>query len=458
MICGVHPNCSNSPAKALTKIGPLFDSSSSHSEHTRASLAEATRICARLRDSGHVAYFAGGCVRDALLGREPKDFDVATDATPDRIREIFGKRKTLAYGASFGVIGVLPAKHARQSQGSAHPTRRSSNPQPTEVATFRSDGEYSDGRRPDKVHFGDAEHDALRRDFTINGLFFDPAEEKVIDFVGGQADLAARRLRTIGAADERFEEDKLRMLRAVRFATTLGFELDPATKSEIIARSGEISVVSAERIGAEMRRIVVSVHAPCGLELLIQCGLDRLIMPQMKLADPQRLVDYLGHRDTLAFESSMALILLAIAKHPDAPSLEKLAQTMTDRWRLSGEETRRITVAASQWPILADAHQRSWSDVQPMLIDRDVDFVFQVASAITNSESRSRAGLELCRRALEGSVDDLDPKPLITGETLRAEGYEPGPDYRRLLQAVRDAQLNGQITTTAEAIKLISRL
>ncbi|QEF99927.1 tRNA nucleotidyltransferase/poly(A) polymerase [Stieleria maiorica] len=436
----------------MTKIGPLFDSASDHSRETQASLAEAIRICARLRERGHVAYFAGGCVRDALLGREPKDFDVATDATPDRVREIFGRRNTLAFGASFGVIGVLPEKRRDRS------TESLDHVHPTEVATFRSDGEYSDGRRPDKVHYGDAKHDALRRDFTINGLFFDPAEEKVIDFVGGQVDLAARRLQTIGAADQRFEEDKLRMLRAVRFATTLGFELDPATKAEIVARAPEIAVVSAERIGAEMRRIVVSMHAPRGLELLIESGLDRLILPEIHFVDPACLVNHLGHRDALAFDSSMALILYLISENPAAPPLESLIDQITQRWRLSGEESRRITAATRRWPIIAGAHQRTWSQVQPTLVDRDADCVLQVAAAITCAEELPQAGVDLARKARSWPREQLDPQPLLTGDALRAAGYQPGPQFRSWLQAARDAQLDGQITTPEEALALVERL
>ncbi len=405
-----------------------------------------------MRERGHVAYFAGGCVRDALLGREPKDFDVATDATPDRVREIFGRRNTLAFGASFGVIGVLPEKRRKAS------TKIHDHVHPTEVATFRSDGEYSDGRRPDKVHYGDAKHDALRRDFTINGLFFDPAEEKVIDYVGGQVDLAARRLQTIGAADQRFEEDKLRMLRAVRFATTLGFELDPATKTEIVARAPEIAVVSAERIGAEMRRIVVSMHAPRGLELLIESGLDRLILPEIRFVDPASLVNHLGHRDALAFDSSMALILYLISESPAAPPLDSLIGQITQRWRLSGEETRRITAATRRWPIIADAHQRTWSQVQPTLVDRDADCVLQVAAAITCAEQLPQAGVDLARKARSWPREQLDPEPLLTGDALRAAGYQPGPQFRSWLQAARDAQLDGQITTTEEALALVERL
>ncbi|MCS7469061.1 CCA tRNA nucleotidyltransferase [Stieleria sp. ICT_E10.1] len=443
------PETSSFHGKPLTKIGPLFDTNSDHSLQTRASFAEATRICARLHERGHVAYFAGGCVRDALLGREPKDFDVATDATPDRVREIFGKRKTLAFGASFGVIGVLPEKRTDDSWA------KLDHIHPTEVATFRSDGEYSDGRRPDKVHYGDAKHDAQRRDFTINGLFFDPAEEKVIDYVGGQVDLAARRLRTIGAADQRFEEDKLRMLRAVRFATTLGFELDAATKAEIVHRADEIAVVSAERIGAEMRRIVVSIHAPRGLELLIECGLDRWILPELRFAEPSSLVNYLGHRQSLDFESSMALILYVIAENPASSPIGALVKQLSHQWRLSSEETRRITAAAKRWSIIADAQQRKWSVVQPTLVDRDAECVFHVAAAITCAKEMPQAGVDLCRKALAWPEEQLNPKPLLTGDMLRAAGHQPGPQFRTWLQAARDAQLDGQITTGEEALAMI---
>lgn len=409
-------------------------------------MVEATRICARLRECGHIAYFAGGCVRDALLGREPKDFDVATDATPDRVREIFGKRKTLSFGASFGVIGVLPPQDA------------GTRGQPTEVATFRSDGEYSDGRRPDKVHYGDAMHDAMRRDFTINGLFFDPAEEKVIDYVGGQNDLVARRLRTIGAAEERFHEDKLRMLRAVRFATTLGFELEPTTKAEIIARADEITVVSAERIGAEMRRIVESLFAPRGLELLVDCGLDQLILPEIRSAAPEKLLSYLGHRKSLSFDSSMALIVLAIGEQHSTSELESLIDEGSTRWRLSCEETRRIAEGVNRWRLVATAHQQPWSAVQPRLIDRDIDCVMQVAEAVCNAEQMDLAGVQRCHAALQLPHQQLDPQPLITGQTLQKAGYKPGPEFRHWLQAVRDAQLDGVISTEAAALEMIAAL
>lgn len=441
----------------MTKFGPLFQSNRELSIETRDSYVEAIRICAQLRQAGHVAYFAGGCVRDALLGRQPKDFDVATDATPDRVREIFGQRKTLAFGASFGVIAVLPSRQKKSDQpggvgGGVRQVR-----QPTEVATFRSDGQYSDGRRPDKVHYGDAEHDAMRRDFTINGLFFDPVSERVIDFVGGLDDLDARLLRTIGAAEERFEEDKLRMLRAARFATTLGLSLDPATKTEMTRRADEIAVVSAERIGAEMRRIVVSVHAKRGLDLLGECGLDRLILPQLPAASPDKLECFLDSRQAHRFDSSMALILIAIADDSLTPSVETLISQLAKRWRLSNDETRRITTAVRHWPLIASAQDRKWSTVQPLLIDRDVDCVIEVAAAVAVANEIDLSGITLCRDAVRWPIEQLDPPPLITGQTLQEAGFRPGPKFREWLQIARDAQLDGQISTQSEALSLIQQ-
>lgn len=244
---------------------------------------EALRIIEALTEAGFVAYLAGGCVRDALLGRVPKDFDVATNATPQSVRQVFGRRNTLAFGASFGVIGVLPVDKR-------HPAETL---EPTEVATFRSDGIYSDGRHPDSVQFGDAKEDALRRDFTINGLFYDPHAEAVIDFVDGQVDLQNGILRTIGESSQRFGEDKLRMLRAIRFATTLGFKIDPATFSGIQRHADEINLVSAERIGGELRFILQAPAAASGLQQIEQSGLGRQILPEFSGVDQHILPAHL---------------------------------------------------------------------------------------------------------------------------------------------------------------------
>nr|MBA2242434.1 CCA tRNA nucleotidyltransferase [Chthoniobacterales bacterium] len=219
-------------------------------------------IVSRLRAHRHVAFFAGGCVRDLLRGEVPKDIDIATDARPEAVQKIFAR--TYAVGAHFGVIVVL--EHALHF----------------EVATFRSDGAYLDGRRPTEVHFATAGEDAARRDFTINGMFFDPEAEKVIDFVGGRADLEARLIRAIGDPTQRFVEDRLRMLRAVRFATTLGFEIESGTWAALRERAASIGEISAERIREELVRIFLSPHRARGWDLLDESGLMHAVLPELE--------------------------------------------------------------------------------------------------------------------------------------------------------------------------------
>src|SRR5688572_21466071 len=214
---------------------------------------DALAVVRRLRDAGHVAYFAGGCVRDQLLGLDPKDYDVATDAPPDRVRQLFSN--TQAVGAAFGVILV---RH-RKSQ--------------IEVATFRTDGKYVDGRRPEGVVFTTAEEDAKRRDFTINGMFYDPVEERVIDYVGGQADLKHKLLRAIGNPDERFEEDHLRMLRAVRFAARFDLAVEPATGDAIKRHADHLPRISPERIAEELRWMLGDPSRRRAWPLLWELGL-----------------------------------------------------------------------------------------------------------------------------------------------------------------------------------------
>ena len=250
----------------------LFDHSLSpyrkvNHESPMNSRAFAIEVVQQLQQAGYQALWAGGCVRDQLLGLTPKDYDVATAATPDQVRDVFGHKRTLAIGASFGVITVLGPRSA----------------DPIEVATFRRDGGYSDGRRPDAVEYTDAKEDALRRDFTINGMFYDPAADQVIDFVGGQEDLAAKRIRAIGVADQRIEEDKLRMLRGVRFAAKHRFEIEDCTLQAIQRRATEISVVSKERIGAEMQRMLADPNRATAVKLLRETKLLAEVIPEGQL-------------------------------------------------------------------------------------------------------------------------------------------------------------------------------
>ncbi|TWU60821.1 tRNA nucleotidyltransferase/poly(A) polymerase [Rubripirellula tenax] len=401
--------------------------------------AEALRIIDCLRQSGFEAVLAGGCVRDALLGKQPKDYDVATNATPDAVRQVFGKRSTLAFGASFGVIGVLPPRGDRSPDETV---------QPTEVATFRSDGEYSDGRRPDSVHYGNAEQDALRRDFTINGLFYDPISDQVIDYVNGVKDLQAGLLRTIGNPHLRFGEDKLRLLRAVRFTTTLGFKIDPTTRQAIRLHARDLPLVSGERIGAEMRRVFTAPSFVDGLRHLIDCHLDEVVLPELVSVDLDSLKttsDHLARRD---FPIVMACFLI----HADAP--EHALQSITQRWKLSNEEVRRVTAAITHHETVIHADRLAWSTVQPCLTDRDADVIIEVATAITHQRGHDVNGLSIARKALTLPADELNPPPLLTGDVLRSLGIPAGPQYKAILQAVRDAQLDGTIRTRDEAIAM----
>lgn len=412
---------------------------------------EAIRIIDELRRAGYVALLAGGCVRDGLLGRQPKDFDVATNAVPDQVRRVFGRRSTLAFGASFGVIGVQPP---RGGEWSGHVT---------EVATFRSDGEYSDGRRPDSVTFGDARADALRRDFTINGLFYDPSSESVIDYVGGQEDLKRGILKTIGSADDRFDEDKLRMLRAVRFATTTRFTLDSETRAAIKVHADTIDQVSGERIGAEIRRILASPNAIDGLGLLVDTGLNRMVWPLLNGETIDAIAPIHRCRSLDSFEGTLAICLSVVDD-----SAESLRRRRSG-WRLSNDEFEQVAFALSSWRTIAQADSLPWSQIQPSLVARHGRAAMELAAAISESTRsslphRERFGrfdakaIEIVRDAIEWPGDRLDPPPLVDGQDLKQLGIPAGPAYRTLIQAVRDRQLDGKIATHQEAIDCIKSI
>ncbi len=421
-----------------------------HCERSR----EARRIIEQLQQRGFVAYLAGGCVRDALLGFRPKDFDVATDATPESICQIFGKRHTIAFGAAFGVIGVLPPRHWTLRDPN-EPSGRRQSPEPTEVATFRSDGTYSDGRRPDSVHFGNAKQDALRRDFTINGMFYDPVTHQVIDYVAGRADIEAGILRTIGDPEQRFDEDKLRMLRAVRFATVLKFQKETQTFEAIRKHATGIQVVSGERIGAEMRRIVAADDAVEGLRQLIRTGLAPFVWPGLQAVDLDVAGELLRQLPRRSFPAALSCVLLA------APAPDPMLQALAQRWKLSNEEQRIIKATLQNWYTVASAKQRSWSEVQPVLIHRDIKTIVDVAEACVatgfGGDGKPRPDAEaisLVREALAWPAAQLDPEPLLTGDDLKRLQLAPGPAYRRILARVRSAQLDGEVTSREEAIEL----
>jgi len=392
----------------------------------------------QLQQAGFEACFAGGCVRDQLLGREPKDFDIATSAKPQQVRDLIGTRRTLPIGASFGVITIIGPRGAGQ----------------IDVASFRSDGIYSDGRHPDTVTFSSAEEDAKRRDFTINGMFFDPVAERVIDYVGGQEDLARCTVRAIGNAELRFTEDKLRMLRAVRFAATLAFELEETTAAAIRRMSAQLTAVSNERITAEMRRMLMDPHRQRALTMLRSTGLADVLFAQLSRQDEAawdralRVVDHL-------IEPTFALALAAVlGELADSTKAEMLGR----QWRLSNEEIRRLAWLIAHRDALAGAGSQPWSTLQPMLTHAGTGDLMALSSARAAVGTFDKADLEFCGQRLQWPADRLDPPPLLSGSDLLAQGIPKGKIYSRLLAAVRDAQLEGEIGTPSEGLELVERL
>lgn len=397
----------------------------------------AVEVVRRLRDAGYEALWAGGCVRDELLGGHPKDYDVATSALPQQVREVFGQRRTLALGATFGVISVLGPREAGQ----------------VEVATFRRDAGYSDGRRPDHVTFSSAEEDAQRRDFTINGLFYDPLSGRVIDYVGGVDDLHARVVRAIRDPHERFAEDKLRMLRAVRFTATFGFELEPETLAAIKMHAREVVVVSAERIAAEMRRMLCHVQRSLAANLLRDTGLLEVIWPESGSlsADPwQETLVVLRHLDGPAFGTALAaLVRGSVHEHPT------IAIQLGERWRLSNEEIALIHYLLRHEKFALAAPASPWPQVQRMLIEPAAPELVKYVRAIEHVLHGATPAADFCHSKLALPRELLDPPPLVTGADLKALGLPPGPKFKPLLENVRDRQLEGQVTSKEDALAYI---
>jgi tRNA nucleotidyltransferase/poly(A) polymerase len=410
----------------------------------------AVRVVRELRAAGHAAYWAGGCVRDQLLGLAPKDYDVATDAPPERVREIFGHRRTLAIGASFGVITVLGPKHAS----------------PIEVDTFRRDAAYSDGRHPDSVAFSNAHEDAQRRDFTINGLFFDPLQGEVIDYVDGQADLRRGIIRAIGNPAERIAEDKLRMLRGIRFAATFGFALDPATLAAIQQQADELVIVSAERIAAEMRRMLVHANREGALRLLDEAGLLEIVLPESASLEPLtadgpwprtlRVLQGLGAFGQPTFAVALAALLREM--RPAAEATHSLVASVASRWKLANDERDGVAKLLREEPLVRRASELPWPQLQRILIAPRIEELLHYSAAVAQQTDGYTAEIELCRAKLALPAVELNPPPLVTGNDLIAAGLPAGPGFRALLEAIRDAQLERQIATPAEALALARRL
>jgi poly(A) polymerase len=403
--------------------------------------AFAIAVVEQLQQANYQAYWAGGCVRDKFLGIEPKDYDVATNALPDQIQEVFGQRKTLAIGASFGVITVLGPRSAGQ----------------IDVATFRQDAQYSDGRHPDHVTFTSAREDASRRDFTINGMFFDPLKDQLIDYVDGQADLEQKVIRAIGDPQLRFAEDKLRILRAVRFAATLDFQIEAKTRSAIEQFSSQLHVVSAERITAEMERMLTQENRQAAVQLLQETGLLAIMFPEGEYNSSdfaERLavgLQGLGALKTTDFATALALLWSQLVSNAGRSETE----AMTRRLKLSNPQIKSILWMLGQEPQIVAADKLEWPVLQRILVDPRIDNLLDLAAARRQAQHQATSGIEHCRQQLLLPSADLNPPQLLSGNDLQELGLPAGPLFREILEQVRDAQLLGQLDDKAAALQWV---
>jgi len=402
--------------------------------------AAAEKIVDVLADAGHTAYLAGGCVRDMLLGTQAKDYDVATDAPPERVVELFANTRRV--GEAFGVVLVRLMRAE------------------IEVATFRSDAGYTDGRRPDRVEFTDARHDARRRDFTINGLFYDPRNDQVIDYVGGRDDLDRRLIRAIGDPDERFGEDYLRMLRAVRFAARLDFAIDPATEAAITRHAPRLGFISRERIGMEMRFILTDPGAAAGIEMLQRLALDAPAFDEDHIVAEAGMLRALPDPG-VALALAAVLIDRHIDRHSDAAPRDRLARIkvhqIVRRWRdalcLSNDERDRLAALLRDLGDLLDWNTRPVARKKRLLARDHWDDLAALCDAFVACHGQGRIAVDrsdVPRLKAEG----VAPAPLLTGDDLVAEGWSPGPVFKDVLEAVYDAQLEHRVVDKAKALDL----
>ncbi|HEX4138015.1 MAG TPA: CCA tRNA nucleotidyltransferase [Bryobacteraceae bacterium] len=426
----------------------------------------AVSIIGRLREAGNVAYLTGGCVRDMLLGRSPKDFDVSTSARPDELLRLFPGAGQI--GAHFGVVLVHEATAD------------------VEVATFRSDLEYHDGRHPEGVSFEtDPRQDVLRRDFTINALLLDPENGEVLDFVGGRTDLDAKLIRAIGDPEARFREDHLRMLRAVRFAARLGFEIEPGTFAAILRLAPAIQSVSAERVRDEITRILTEGGARRGFELLDATGLLAEVLPEVAaLKGVQQPPEFHPEGDvwthTLIMleglrEPSITLALGVLLHDIGKPAtfrvaerirfdghVEKgveIAHSLLTRLRFSNEVIEGVEALIANHMKFMEVSRMRESTLKRFMRQRDFEEHMQLhrLDCLSSHGDLENYGF-VRRKQQEAPPEQLKPAPLLTGRELIAAGYRPGPMFGVVLSEIEDAQLEGRISTAEEALKMAREL
>jgi len=419
----------------------------------------AVTLVRQLQAAGHVAYFAGGCVRDMIRGVLPHDYDIATSATPDEVQRLFPQ--TVPVGAQFGVVLVRADGHQ------------------FEVATFRSDEAYVDGRRPTGVRYGSPAEDAQRRDFTINGMFYDPVADRVLDFVGGRADLARRVVRTIGDPRQRFAEDKLRLLRAVRFAANLDFEIEPVTWAAVQAMAEEIRVVSAERIRDELIKIFTRPHAGRGLELLDATGLLAVILPEVAaMKGVEQPPEFHPEGDVFTHVKLMldqmplgdpilafAVLLHDVGKPVTMTRTDRIrfnehdkvgatmAETILRRLRFSNEQIAQIALCVAEH--MRFQHVREMRPAKRKRLLARPTFpveleLHRLDCAASHGKFDNYEFLKTQAASLPPEV--VKPQPLVTGDDLLALGLKPGPLVGQILQEIREQQLDDRLHSRAAAL------
>jgi len=422
----------------------------------------AANIVRTLRDAGHAAYFAGGCVRDVLMGVEPGDYDIATSAGPEEIRRLF--RRTVPVGQQFGVVVVV--------EGDVQ----------FEVATFRSDGPYADGRHPDTVTFTDVEGDVRRRDFTVNGMMYDPLRDEVLDLVGGRADLEGRLIRAIGDPRKRFEEDKLRLVRAVRFAARLGFEIEPQTASAVRELADTIDRVSPERIAAELKYMLTHPSRADAVRMLDELALLEHILPEITaMKGVEQGPDWHPEGDVFVhtlrcleetsdarWELVLAVLLHDVGKPPTADAKgfaahEKVGGEMAShicrRLRLSNRERDEVVWLVRNHMRFRDARKMKESTLKRLMTET----LFEELAELHRIDAVASAGdlteydfvMEAYRRFREAPPPI---EPLVTGHDLIERGLEPGPHFKDILEELYEAQLEGTFNTRASALAFLDEV
>jgi poly(A) polymerase len=426
---------------------------------------KALSIVGRLREKGYESYFAGGCVRDMLLKKPPQDYDIVTNAKPDEVDKLFSQ--TIPVGAQFGVMLVV-------IEG-----------EPFEVATFRYDGPYLDGRRPAQVRYGSLQEDILRRDFTVNGMVYDPIEDRLIDMVEGRKDLERRSIRAIGNPRERFQEDRLRMVRAVRFAASLGFTIEEQTFRAICELAPAIGDISWERIGEEITRILTEGEARKGFELLDATGLLKILLPEIEaMKEVEQTPDYhpegdvfthtlltLSHlqapTETLAYGCLLHDVGKPVCFRRDGDRLTfyghtekgaEIAEEVLKRLKRSRATWERVTYLVRNHLRHTQAPHMRLSTLKRFLREEGIDELLELTRIDALSANGDLQYYNFCKQKLaELKEDEIHPEPLLRGRDLIAMGFIPGPIFQKILKQVEEAQLGGELTSREDAMAWVRK-